>query len=93
MNPKTIINARGINLPTVATVCIKPPVLEPKEFNTDISKITPTVIGNTNESFPINPALCCPNITAKAAIVAGKNRTTCIHPVKKPNFLLYISSM
>ena len=57
-NPKTIIKARGINLPIVATVCIKPPVLEPKEFKTDISNITPIVIGNTKDSFPINPALC-----------------------------------
>ena len=87
INPNIIINIRGSNLPTVDTVCITPPVLELILFNTDINNIIPNAIGIDKDSFPNNPADCCPNITAKAAIVAGKNNTDCIHPVKKPSFL------
>src|SRR5699024_9946525 len=92
INPNIIINTRGSNLPTVDTVCIIPLVLEPRQFNTANNITTPNVIGITKDSFPNNPADCCPNITAKAAIVAGKNNTDCIQPVKKPSFLQYISS-
>ena len=53
----------------------------------DINNMIPNAIGIDKDSFPNNPADCCPNITAKAAIVAGKNNTDCIHPVKKPSFL------
>ena len=87
IKPKIIINIRGINLHIVAIVWIRPVVLELRVFKILISKITPKVMGTTKLSFPIRPALWLPNITARAAIVAGKNKTDCIHPVKTPNFL------
>ena len=68
-------------------VCIRPDVLELIVFKILISKIVPKVIGTTSDSLPISVALWLPNITARAAIEAGKNKTHCIQPVKTPNFL------
>ena len=94
MKPNTIIITSGTNLAIVATVCIIPEVLEPKVFKTLINNTVKTVIGIIRFSFkPSNKTVWLPNITAIAAIVAGKNKTDCIHPVNIPNFFPYISSM
>ena len=82
-----MIKIKGINFAIVEIVCIDPLVLDPKVFINAINAITPIVIGSTKFSFPSNIALCLPNITDMAAIVAGKNNTDCIQPVKKPSLL------
>ena len=83
-----IISTNGTNFPNVATVWIYPPNEEPIIFNNAVNTIIPKAIGNTNfilyEVEPNNSEACCANITPVAAIVPGKNKTVCIHPVKNP---------
>ena len=86
MKPNIIIRINGISLHIVATVWIVPDVLELMVFKILISKIVPKVMGTTRDSLPISIALWLPNITARAAIVAGKNKTHCIQPVNTPSF-------
>jgi len=57
IKPNTIIKISGINLHIVATVCIRPDVLELIVFKILISKIVPKVIGTTSDSLPISVAL------------------------------------
>ena len=78
-------------------VCIYPPKDEPIVFKNAVNNIIPKAMGKTNfillEVYPKISEACCANITAQAAIVPGKNKTVCIHPVKNPSFLPYISSI
>ena len=59
-----------------------------KTIRKHINNIVTIVIGIIRFSFkPSNKQVWLPNITAMAAIVAGKNNTDCIQPVNIPNFL------